>query len=745
MADVATIDQLKARFRSLERLRWSGRRRRTPFVQQLQVSDCAAACLAMVLGHHGRRVPLRETQAVLDVGDRGVSAEQIIEGARRFGLIGRGVRIDVDQLEALPPATILHWGFDHFVVFERMTRRGALIIDPSSGRRRVPLDRLAQELTGIALLFEPGATFAEGDAGRPVLRRYLRQLLQHRRALIWIGALTLTTQVLALGTPLLTGQIVDRAIPRGDVGLLLGVGGAMLALLATRTVTGMLRAQLLLQLRTLLDVRLSLGFLHHLARLPYSFFTKRPPGDLIGRFESNQTLRETLTSSTLSSVLDGLLVSLHIVVLLALSQRMALLVVVVGALHVAVFLFVRKYYRELQARDLEVQARSRSQLVEMLSGMEALKANGAEHRFVERWSHVLVDELNVSLERGRLYMGVGAVRETLAASAPLLVLIVGAWEVLQGHFTLGTMLAIAALANGFLAPLSNLVSTALALSELRSDVERVDDVFSETPEQESSTDRALASSAPLRGEIRIEDLSFSYEGTRKTALAGIDVAISPGQKIALCGRSGSGKSTLARVLVGLEAPTRGKVLYDGRDLANLDLDTLRRKIGVVTQDSPLFNMTIRDNITFGDPDLDLAAVQRAARQAAIHDDIMALPMGYDTPLAARGATLSGGQRQRIALARALVRQPAVLVLDEATSDLDTITERRVMDALAQVRSTRVVVAHRLSTIRDADVILVLENGSIVESGCHDELAGRNGAYARLIAAQEAGESDEHAA
>jgi ABC-type bacteriocin/lantibiotic exporter with double-glycine peptidase domain len=407
-------------------------------------------------------------------------------------------------------------------------------------------------------------------------------------------------------------------------------------------------------------------------------------------------------------------------------------VIVLGLAQVALFLALRGPTRVLAAQELDAQSRSQGHLVEMLAGFETLKAMGAEKRAVERWSHWFVDEINVTLARARLGSVAGALTSVLTTASPLAILTLGAWLVIEGRLSLGTMLALNALAGGFLSPLSNLVAVALQLQEARGHIDRIEDVLEAAPELPA--DRPLPA-IRLQGAIEVQDVGFRYDAREPWVVSGVSVSILPGQKIAIVGRSGAGKSTLARLLVGLYRPECGRIAFDGVDLAGLDLRAIRAQIGMVTQDAHVFGMSIRDNLALADPTADLERLARAARLAEIDRDIEALPLGYGTPLTDGGASLSGGQRQRLALARALVGSPAILLLDEATSDLDTVTEARIMANLAELSCTRIVIAHRLSTVADADRILVLAQGQLLESGTHAQLLARKGHYAELVSAQ----------
>jgi ATP-binding cassette, subfamily B, bacterial len=722
------------RFPALRRL-GLGRGRRVPYVQQTTTSDCGAASLTMVLGYFGRQLPLDEVRQVVGAGRGGADAERLLQAGTWFGLRGRGVRVDtVEALATFEPGAILHWRFDHFVVFERLRRQGLEIVDPAGGRRVVPRAEAGRSFTGVALTFEPSEGFLPGDdrRGRGALGRYLRPMLSRVGTLGRTLAVSVLLQVFALAVPVLIGLLVDRVVPQQDLHLLTVLAAGLGGLVVFNFFGSLIRSYLLLELRTRLDAQLTLDFLDHLVGLPFAFFQERSAGDLMLRMNSLATVREILTAGALSTVLDGLLVSLYLVVLLVVSPGLGLLVLGLALLRVLLLFATRRKQKELMSQSLHTQAASQAYQVQMLAGMETLKAGGSELRAVEHWSNLFVDTLNVSLARGRLTAVVDALLAALALGSPVAILLFGAWQVFQGNLSLGAMLGLNALAAGFLTPLTQLVTTAFQFQLLGSYLDRIEDVMQTPREQEAGAGRPASR---LRGGVRLENVSFAYGPAAPAVVREVSVDIAPGSFVALVGRSGAGKSTLANLLVGLYRPTEGRILFDGVDLAELNLQSVRSQMGVVPQHPYLFGLSIRANIALAAPSLPLRAVVDAARRAQIHDEIMAMPLSYDTVLADGGASLSGGQRQRLALARALVQRPAILLLDEATSALDTLTESAIQTELARLHCTRVVVAHRLSTIQDADQILVMDEGRIVERGTHAELVARGGVYAELIARQ----------
>jgi ATP-binding cassette, subfamily B, bacterial len=717
-----------------------------PLVMQTMATDCGAACLAMVLAHYGREVRLDDIRRSMDVGRDGVSARTIIDAAAAWDLRGRGVRAELNELDALGPGAILHWNFSHFVVFERVHEGAVEIVDPALGRRTVTLQEVSRAFTGVALVFDKTEKFVAQKAGTKPVVVHLKRAIRESKGLKKIFVMSLVLQILALVVPLVHGRIVDRVIPRNDQSLLLVMLVGLVGIVVFGFVSTLIRGQLLLHLRTHLDVRMTVGFLEHMLRLPYSFFQRRPSGDLLMRVNSNATIREMLTSSMLSMMIDSILVLVYLVFLLGISRWMTIGTLAIVALETTVFLVTRNRQKDLASGSLAKQAEAESALVETLEAIETIKASGTEHRALEQWSSKYVEVMNISLRRGALQSWSDAALHALKTSGPFVLLLIGTLQVLAGDLSLGSMLSALSFATGFLGPLSQLVGALSQLQLVGTYINRIDDVLATAPEQI----RSEVQPAPhLRGEIALDRVSFRYSAKAPLAVRDVSLKIRAGELVAIVGPSGSGKSTLTNLLLGMQKATAGRVLYDGHDLAHVDVRGVRRQLGIVVQRPHVFGSTVRANLTLGAPDAPAEMIEQVARLACVHDDIVAMPLGYDTPLTQGGASLSGGQRQRIALARALLRQPSILLLDEATSALDAMTEHRVHTNLHQIGCTRIVVAHRLSTIARADRIIVMNGGQIVEMGKHTELLAKNGLYARLFGAQlgnvEANPADPHVA
>ena len=695
--------------------------------------ECGSACLAMVLAHHGRKVALAEAHERCNVGRDGANARDIADAARSYGLQVHPYSLGLDELEDLRCPAIVHWGFRHFVVLEHWDGRRARIVDPASGRETVSRERLAREFTGVALSLAPGAGFEphEGDDREPAWLMLGRRALRApgaRRLIVQVLLAALLLQVLGLSVPLMTKLVVDALLPLqlDDMMTVLGLG--VLVVLAAHFVGALLRGFVLVTLQARLDIELTAGFFGHVLTLPYRFFQERSTGDLLQRLTSNAEIRTILSNQTLSALLDGSLVFAYAVLLVVLSPLFGAVAVALGVLQVAMLVITQRRMTQLVRRELEAVGASQGVLVEAISGIEVVKASGVEDRVMTNWSGVFADQVEATLRRGRVSAAIGAITSSVQRFAPLVLLWVGAKLVLDGRLGLGEMLALVSLAQLFLSPLGTLVAAVVQIQHVGGHLERIASVLRVAPAQELDRVRP----APrLSGRIELDDVSFRYDESSPFVVRGISLDIAPGTKVALVGRTGSGKSTLVKLLLALYEPTHGEIRYDGRSLAQLDHRTVRAQFGAVMQEPRVFNGSIRQNISFNDPSMPLRAIVRAAKLAELHDDVARMPMGYDTLVAEGGSALSGGQRQRLAIARALAREPRVLVLDEATSDLDTATERAVALHLREHGATCVVVAHRLSTVRDADLILVLEQGSVIEQGTHDELMVAGGLYTRL--------------
>jgi len=709
-------------------------KRRVPLLTQMNMVECGLACLAMILSYYGRPTSISELRTRCGVGRDGLSALSLVRAARNYGLKVRAVSLQESDFSSVRLPAIIHWEFKHFLVVEYWSRKYVRIVDPAKGRRKLSCAEFDAGFTGVVIMLEPDVHFdRQAIPSRGSLREYLLAYVKlNPMTLVQVAAISLVLQGFGLVLPLATKFVVDQVLPLRMDDILVLLAGGMVILVFSQMVTALLRECLLVYLRARIDIHMMRSFLEHLLLLPYTFFQQHASGDLLARMGSNTVIRDVFSNQLISTMLDSSMVTIYLCILLWQSLPFAVLTLAIGLLQVILLLCTNRTARDLASRELVAQGKSQSYMAETLVGIASLKAAGAEHRALGCWSDLFLEQLNISVRRSYFSAVVNTVMSALRSLSPLALLWMGATQVLNGSLSIGMMFALTALAAAFLTPLASLVTSGQQLQLIRAHFERLADVTSAEVEQKGQT---MQSTPKLTGHIKLENVGFQYDPNAPEVLRSINLSIRAGQKVALVGRTGSGKSTLGKLLLGLYTPTEGSISYDGIPLHYLNYQEVRRQFGVVMQDSSIFSGSVLSNIKLNDPNIDMKRVIKAAAIAAIDKDINDMPMGYETFVSEGGSALSGGQRQRLAIARAVAHNPVILLLDEATSHLDVMTEQIVEKNLRSIACTQIIIAHRLSTIRNADLIVVVDHGTIVEKGSHDELMLHNGYYARLMQCQ----------
>jgi NHLM bacteriocin system ABC transporter peptidase/ATP-binding protein len=716
---------------------------RTPTILQLEAVECGAAALSMVLAYHGRHVPLEQMRIECGVSRDGSKAGGLLRAARAHGLVARGFKKEPGDLAELPLPSIVFVNFNHFVVLEGFRKGRVHLNDPARGRRSLHGGEFDQAFTGVVLTFEKEPGFEPGGHAPSALRSLGQYLegFQLSIALAFMVGLTLVLPGIAL--PWLLGRFVDEVLVARLDGVALPLLAGLLLAAFTRSLLLAIQARLVTDTFERAARASARRFLAHALALPMTFYSQRSAGELAARVDLNERVAETISSDLAHLALDVVTASFFLVLMVRLDPALAMVVVACLALELFAWRALARRTAEV-SQELSVQAGKLSGMATGgLANIESIKAGGQEGALFLKWIGLQVQYLNASIRSQRFMLTLGQAPALLGLVASLAVLGLGAVRIMQGVFSVGDLVAFQVLLAGFTAPLHALFAHTRQLQTLRGDLSRLDDVLHHPAEERSPEDigsrapmTTPASTEPAKRSPLLEfrDVTFGYNKGEAPLIAGFSLTLRAGARVALVGASGSGKSTLARLAAGLYAPWSGEILIDGKPRSQHAREELARRMAYVDQDVVLFEGSVRENLTLWGEAPD-EALMHALRDAALDEEIAGREGGLDARLQEGARNLSGGQRQRLEIARALVRDPALIILDEATSALDAASEARVEENLRRRGTSCLVVAHRLSTVRDADEILVLEGGRVVERGRHEELLTRGGRYAALVATE----------
>ncbi|MGI9420376.1 MAG: peptidase domain-containing ABC transporter [Geminicoccaceae bacterium] len=685
--------------------------RRLPMVLQTEAAECGVACLAMLVGFHGQRTDLAELRRRFGVSLKGATLKDVVRVADQIELATRPLRLELGELPLVKTPCILHWDLNHFVVLKSVGRNSAVIHDPAVGVRRLSMVEVSKHFTGVALEVTPTGGFSRAEAPpRVQFRQMLGRFTGLKRSLLQLLVLALSIEVFAIASPLFMQWVVDHALISADYDLLLTLVIGFALLLLIRISVSTMRSWMLMTLGASIKVQARTNLFSHLVTLPASFFEARHLGDVMSRFSSQSTILKAITTELIEVVLDGLMVGLTLMIMFLYAPVLALLVVAGAVIYGILRCAFYSPLRQAEAETIIWGAKRDSHFLETLRGIKTIKLFNAQDSRRSHWLHLLVETVNRQLTTQKLGILFKTANSLLLGGLTLLVVWLGAREVLANVFSVGMLLAFIAYKDQFLSRVSALIDRLVELQMLKLHAERLADIALSAPEPGDLTPREPANNAPLSIEVR--NLSFRYGDNDPLVLDDLSFRISAGESVAIAGPSGCGKTTLLKLMTGLLTPTAGDVLIDGLPIKRIGADAYRSMIGVVMQDDQLFAGSLADNISFFSESPDNEFIEHCARLAAVHDDIMAMPMGYHTLIGDMGTVLSGGQKQRVLIARALYRRPSILFLDEATSHLDVRRENAVSEAIRTTHITRVIVAHRPETIRSADRVVTLDKGRL---------------------------------
>ncbi|EOF5839236.1 peptidase domain-containing ABC transporter [Salmonella enterica] len=680
--------------------------RRVPVIHQTESSECGIACLAMVFGHYGKSIDLFSLRQQFNISSRGATLYSIRTIAVQMGMTARALSLDLNELNVLRRPCILHWNFNHFVVLVSVKRNGFVLHDPARGRIIVSKAEASKCFTGIALELWPGSTFRrERVKKRLNLVTLINSIHGIKGALLKIFALSIVVEAIGLILPAGTQLVMDHALPAGDRGLLSMICISLMFFILLRATVSTSRAWISLIMGTLVNIQWQSGLFSHLLRLPLSYFERRKLGDIQSRFGSLNTLRATFTTSIVGAIMDGIMVCGLLIMMLLYGKSLTWVVLGFTVVYIAIRLFTYTYYRQLSEEQLIMEARVSSYFMETLYGIAAVKMQGMTDRRHTHWFNLQTDAINTGIRVTKMDLFFGGLNIFISACEQTIILWLGISLVMDNEMTIGMFVAFGAYRMQFSDRISTLVGFLLQLRMMSLHNERISDIA--LNEQESVKPDIPVSEKITPVSLEVKSLTFRYDQQSMPVFSELNLTVSPGESVAIIGPSGSGKTTLMKVLCGLFKADSGQVLIDGNDIQQMGVNNYRKITGCVMQDDRLFSGTIRENICGFAENIDDEWMVECAKASFIHDTIISMPMGYDTLTGELGEGLSGGQKQRLFIARALYRKPRILFMDEATSALDSKSENYVNSAIKSLNITRIIIAHRESTIKSVDRVFSL--------------------------------------
>lgn len=718
---------------------------KTPTVLQMEAVECGAAALGIILGYYGRIVPLPELRQECGVSRDGSKASNVLKAGRRYGLEAKGLKKGLDNLKELASPYIVFWQFNHFLVVEGFNEQRVFLNDPASGPRSVSWDEFDEGYTGVVLVMNPGEEFKKGGKKPNVLVSLRSRLESVVGALVYCAAAGFLLTLIKLLIPVFSQVFVDEILVQERTDWL---NPLLLAMAVTAIFQGsltLLQLRYLRRLQIKLAVAMSGGFLWHILRLPMGFYAQRFAGEISDRTRLNNEVAEVLSGQLATTVIDMVMIVFFAAVMFQYDEILTIMVISFAAINILTLRWIYRKRVDANQKLMQDYGKASGASIAGLQSIETLKASGVESDFFSKWSGYYAKALNSQQELGVTNQFLSILPVLLTALSSALLLVVGGWRVIDGHLSIGMLVAFQAIVKSFQEPVNNLVNFAGTLQELEGNLIRLDDVLDNPTDlstnhkekiflapREDNSQIVPTLSARLKGYIKLNNLTFGYSRLDPPLIENLSLSVKPGQRIAFVGGSGSGKSTVAKLIGGLYQPWSGEIRFDERLRQEIPHQILTTSIAMVEQDIFLFTGTVKDNLALWDTTIADKHIRRACEDAAIDDVVNSFSGAYNAQLQEGGGNLSGGQRQRLEIARALVNNPSILIMDEATSALDSETEKIIDGNLRKRGCTCLIVAHRLSTIRDCDEIIVLERGKVVQRGTHEELWQEEGVYAQLI-------------
>ena len=716
----------------------SGGVAKVPVVMQMEALECGAASLAMILAYYDKWIPLEQVRSDCGVSRDGSNAANVLRAARSYGMIAKGYRYEPEELKKYGKfPCIVHWNFNHFVVLNGFKKDKAVLNDPAKGNYTVSMKVFDESFTGICLMFEPGDNFEPSGKPKSMMSFARERMKGSAVAVAFVILTSIISNLIGIINPAFSRIFLDRLLTGVNPEWFMPFIMALALIGIIQLVVSWISAVYSLKINGKMDAVGNTTFMWKVLRMPMEFFSQRMAGDICQRQSSNSNIAKTLVSTFAPLLLNTIMMIFYLVVML----RYSLVLTLIGLISIVVNFFVSRIISAKRVNITRVQMRDAGKLagttVAGIEMIETIKAAGAENGFFEKWAGYQASVNTAQVKYARLNQYLGLIPSAVSGITNIAVLMLGVYLVIQGEFTIGMVMAFQGFLSSFQAPAMTLISAGQTMQEMRTEMERIEDVMKyptdvEYAEDEKDDGREYSK---LSGNIELKNITFGYSKLAKPLISDFNLTLKPGKRIALVGGSGSGKSTIAKLISGLYKPWSGEILFDGKPMSEIDREVFTGSLAVVDQDIILFEDTIANNIKMWDKSIEDFEMIMAARDAQIHEDIMQRENGYQYKITEGGKDFSGGQRQRLEIARVLAQDPTIVILDEATSALDAKTEYEVVKAIKDRGITCIVVAHRLSTIRDCDEIIVLDYGEVKERGTHEELMKQGGLYTKLVTSE----------